>query len=77
VNVIATAIGDVDGEIEFHCSAETQTSSILRNKADNGHASDANSASRTIVVPIQKVDSLFADVKLETPALLKRFRTGR
>ena len=33
VHVIPTAIGDVDGEIEFHCNSQSQTSSVLRHRA--------------------------------------------
>jgi len=71
VNVIATAVGDVDGETEFHCSSQSQTSSILRRNALNGDTSGADSDTRTIVVPVQRLDSIFKDVKLASPALLK------
>jgi FkbM family methyltransferase len=71
VNVIATAVGDVDGETEFHCSPQSQSSSILPLNTENGHAGSANGDIRTVVVPIQRLDSLLANVKLESPVLLK------
>ncbi|HEX4142757.1 MAG TPA: FkbM family methyltransferase [Pirellulales bacterium] len=71
LKVIATAIGDIDGEIEFHCSPQTQTSSVLRHASKNGHENCANGDTRTIVVPIQRLDSLFAEVTLPSPVLLK------
>jgi FkbM family methyltransferase len=71
LNVFATAVGDVDGETEFHCSSQSQASSILRHNSQNGQADSASGDIRTIVVPIQKLDSLFEKVKLESPVLLK------
>ena len=71
LKVFATAVGDVDGEIEFHCNSHSQSSSILRHSAADEKASGANGRTRTVVVPIQKLDTLFANVQLESPTLLK------
>lgn len=71
VEILASAIGDFNGEVDFHVNKDSQVSSILGLGKDRVAEFPGSSVMNTITVPIATLDSLFGDRELVRPILIK------
>lgn len=70
-NIIRKAVGERDGTITFNVNADSQVSSILPLGDDRQRAFPKSVVMQQISVPLATLDSLFGNIPLAEPILLK------
>jgi len=70
-NIIRKAVGERDGSITFNVNSDSQVSSILPLGDDRQRAFPKSVVMQQISVPLATLDSLFGDIPLAKPILLK------
>ena len=71
LRVFQTAIGNQDGETEFHRNAYSQASSVLPIEGSCHRAGKQPDETVSLRIPIARLDSILADQPLDRPVLLK------
>jgi FkbM family methyltransferase len=71
ITPFALALGDTDGEITLRRNRHSHSSSILPLATGHTEAFPEATEFETVSVPMKTLDSLFADRKIQSPALLK------
>lgn len=70
-NIINTAIGEKEGSAVFHVNSDPQVSSLLELGADRVESYPDSKVVKEIAVEVNTLDTLFSEVALQEPILLK------